>query len=165
MRIEPVYLVAPLPRPPSIPTRRAFLIATGTFVAGTAVGGACGYSLGAAATAQPDAGAEPDLAPSGDAELDYWRNLAVKAPLDELFAKAAVFLSTRVSTYKDDPILWQGVDRMTKEIIENPARRVDEADIGIIITQIEGVAHPVEPSLRDRLPALRARKAEERRRK
>jgi hypothetical protein len=173
MRIDPVFLVAPPPPVPSMPTRRAFVIASSTFLAGAAVGGACGYSAGAAnaATANAangqavDASAEQELPKSGDHELDQLRWLAVKAPLDELFAKAPVFLSTRVSTYKNDEILWKGVERMTREIVDNPSRRVDPAVIGFIITQINGTAHPSKPSLGERVPRLRERLSEERARK
>jgi hypothetical protein len=42
MRLDPIYLVAPKPNPPSMPTRRAFLVAGATFTLGAAVGGACG---------------------------------------------------------------------------------------------------------------------------
>jgi hypothetical protein len=173
MRIDPVFLVAPPPPVPSMPTRRAFVIASSTFLAGAAVGGACGYSAGAAnaATANPanaqavDASAEQELPKSGDHELDQLRWLAVKAPLDELFAKAPVFLSTRVSTYKNDEILWKGVERMTREIVDNPGRAVDQMHIAVIIGQIEGTARPTRPSLREFVPTLRQRREEARRRK
>ncbi|MBM4060664.1 MAG: hypothetical protein FJ265_06165 [Planctomycetes bacterium] len=161
MRIAPVYVIAPLAGK-TLPTRRAFLLASGTFLAGTVVGGACGYSLGAArAGAAPQQ--EPELPSSNDVELDELRRLAVKAPIDELFEKALPFLHIRVSTYKNDEILWRGVDRLSKEIIENPGRRVDLGLVLVLIGQIEGTARPENPSLRDRVPALRLRRDELRR--
>jgi len=167
MKIDPIYLLAPRPQAKGMPTRRAFLLASGTFVAGTAIGGACGYSMGASgsATAAQQPAAEPDLEKSGDVELDELRRLAVKAPLDELFEKAPLFLHDRVSTYKHDDVLWRGVDRLSKEIIENSGRRVDYAVIGLIINQIEGTARPSSPSLTERVPLLRTRLQEERRRR
>ena len=177
MRVDPVFVLSPLPKPPSMPTRRAFLLASGALAVGAAVGGACGYSSGfAAGSASAGSGAspggggvapagEPELPKSGDVELDELRRLAVKAPLDELFARAPLLLSSRVSTYPDDVILWRGVDRLSKEIIDNPSRRVVPGVIGIIITQIEGTARPADPALTDRVARLHARRAEELRRK
>ena len=46
MRLDTaVYVLAPRPRP-SMPTRRAFLLIGGAFVAGSVAGGACGYTIG-----------------------------------------------------------------------------------------------------------------------
>ena len=175
MKVDPVFVLSPLPQPPSMPTRRAFLLMSGAFAAGAAVGGACVYSAGVAAgSAGPGSGApaggaapvpaEAELPKSGDVELDELRRLAVKAPLDELFAKGMMFLSHRVKSYQTDAILWQGVDRMSKEIIENPTRRVDQIMIASVIGQIDGEARPSSPSLRERVPQLRIRREEERRR-
>ncbi len=164
---DAVYLVRPVPK---IPTRRAFLFAAGTFVIGTSVGGACGYSMGVAsaggAGGNGDAGAappsapavEPELKPSGDAQLDMLRKLAVKAPLDDLFANALYFLDMRVSTYPKDEVLWLGVERLARELVSNAARKTSEAVLLQIIGQIEGVAHPVQPSLREFAQPLRVRR-------
>jgi hypothetical protein len=167
MKIDPIYLLAPEPKPPSMPTRRAFLLAGGTLVIGAVAGGACGYSMGLAA--QPNGGQEPkpanaaakveeELKTSGDAELDYWRQVAVKAPLDELFAKGVMFLSVRVSDYPKDPVLWQGVERMIAEVIGNESRVVDEGLVGFLASQVISSARPAEPSLREFVPVLRARR-------
>ncbi len=171
MRLDTACFVAPKPKVPSMPTRRAFLLAGGMFLSGSMIGVSCGYSAGYAAgksAAEPkEASAakapEFDLSPSGDIELDELRRLAVKAPLDELFERGLLFLSSRVAPYKDDVILWHGVDRMSKEILDNPARRVEPSVGAVIIAQIEGTARPAEPSLRDRVPELRKRLAEARR--
>jgi hypothetical protein len=172
MKIDPVWLVAP-PKAPSIPTRRAFLLAGGCFAAGMSIGGACGYSYGksqssdssSAGAAPGGAAAEGDLPKSGDIELDQLRWLAVKAPVDELFEKALSFLHIRGITYPKDEILWRGVDRLSKEIVENPSRDVSEAVVLAVISHIESPARPTTPSLRDRVPALRARREQIRRRK
>lgn len=157
-----------------MPTRRALLIAVGSFAAGTALGGACGYSMaaGKATSAPSEAGAvadpagtgptapvgEIELKPSGDAELDYWRKLAVKAPLDDLFAEASMFLLTRVGSYPQDEVLWRGVERLALEAANNPSRPVSDSDLLVLISQIEGIARPKAPSLRDLVPKLRNRR-------
>lgn len=178
MKIDAYYVLAPLPKPVAPPpsSRRAFLMGSSLFLAGAAVGSACGYTVGAAGHGEPgSAGAaketntpapgDGELTPSGDIELDQLRWLAVKAPLDQLFEKALVLLSTRVSVYKFDEILWRGVDRMSKEIVDNPNHAATESVIAVIIGQIEGTARPASPSLRDRVPQLRIRRAEAKRRK
>jgi hypothetical protein len=173
MKIDPVYLLGPVGPRPTFTTRRAFLLASGTFLTGTAIGTACGYSAGvasagAAASAPPpiaDPARDAELPKSGDAELNQLRHLAVKAPLDDLFAKAMLFLSARVRAYPKDEILWQGVERMSRELVANEGRVVDQMVILVITGQIEGTARPPEPSLRDLVPVLRERREQARRRK
>ncbi len=89
MKLNPVYLLAPKPKPQSIPSRRAFLIAGGTFLAGVGLGGACGYAAGARGSA--DVGDE--LKPTGDANLDRLRWLAVGATIEELIENRLGFLN------------------------------------------------------------------------
>lgn len=127
MRIdEAVYLAAPKVKDAAMPTRRAFLIAGCTFSLGTAVGGACGYSLGAAAAPSTPT-VEDELKPSGDVELDELRRLAIKAPLEELVQKRRVFLESLTIDYRTDAILWRGVERLTTKLLEDesfPDRRI-----------------------------------------
>jgi hypothetical protein len=180
MRIDAIYLVAPEPepepkpdpkhQPPSMPTRRAFLMTAGALVLGAGGGGACGYSMGVAAEAAraADAAAKPAAGEpgksSGDAELDYWRGVA-QGPLDELFEKALTFVVTRVRDYPEDSILWQGVERMVIELRDNPARQVEDAVLLNLTSQIEGRARPAEPALREFVPVLRQRRQELRRKR
>jgi len=127
MRLEPVYLVAPKQKPPSIPTRRAFLLAGGTFAVGLGLGSACGYAMGSGRGDAADASASPELVPSGDADLDELRRLAVKAPIEELVAKRFDFLSHLYKTYTEDEIAWQGVGRLAEAALSNtgfPDRRM-----------------------------------------
>jgi hypothetical protein len=112
-----------------------------------------------------DPARDAELPKSGDAELNQLRHLAVKAPLDDLFAKAMLFLSARVRAYPKDEILWQGVERMSRELVANEGRVVDQMVILVITGQIEGTARPPEPSLRDLVPVLRERREQARRRK
>jgi hypothetical protein len=167
MKIDPVYLLAPLPKPSTIPTRRAFLLAAGGLVVGAIGGGACGYSMGLAAQPVANASTEPkpaapvaeeELKTSGDAELDYWRKVALKAPLDELFEKAPMFLHVRGRDYPQDAHLWKGVERLVVEIRDNSSRVVTDELLATLASYIGGRARPAEPSLRDLIPLLRERR-------
>ncbi|MBX3462272.1 MAG: hypothetical protein KF830_03805 [Planctomycetes bacterium] len=126
--MDPVFLVAPKPQPPTLPTRRAFLLAGATFTLGAAVGGACGYSVGVT-QASVGAGAEvdSDLTPTRDADLDELRRLAVKAPIQELIEKRLVFLNCLSKDYRNDEVLWRGVERLCRAVQTDasfPDRRI-----------------------------------------
>lgn len=138
MRLEPVFLVAPKPKPPSITQRRAFLLAGATFFVGLASGGACGYSLGASGSSVPSSpvgeqsgtlGAEQRLAegtvltPTGDTDLDELRRLAVTAPIEELVSRGPLFMHVREAQYPQDRVLWQGVGRMASAFIDREELR------------------------------------------
>jgi len=62
MHLEPVYLVAPEPEPKAIPTRRAWLFASGSFVTGALSGtvGAGIFTGGTRDGAVAAAGSAPD---------------------------------------------------------------------------------------------------------
>ncbi len=121
MRLDPVFVVAPKPVPPTVPTRRAFLVAGATFVFGAAVGGACGYSAGVASVAAKSADpAAAELEPSGDLELDELRRLAVKAPIEELIEKRLWFLRSVGAIYRRDDVLWEGLVRLSEAVRSNP---------------------------------------------
>jgi hypothetical protein len=117
MRLDPVYLVAPKKKPPSIPTRRAFLIAGGTFLAGAAAGSACGYSSGSA-----NVGANKSVLPppSGDAELDELRRLALEAPIKELAGRWLYFGTAFSRHYRHDKYLPKGIDSIIDHLVANP---------------------------------------------
>lgn len=141
MKLDPVYLVSPKPVSPPMPTRRAFLIAGSTFTLGTAVGGACGYSLGVSTQGQQAAPGD-DYEPSGDVELDELRRLAVKAPIEELYQKRVPFTLAVANDYRRDRFLWRGIERLGNVVA---------ADVGIadrrmaakLIAQIIELAEPV----------------------
>jgi hypothetical protein len=117
IRLEPIYLLAPKPKQPSVPTRRAFLIAGGTFFAGIGLGGACGYAAG---SARSDGETAADaLMPTGDADLDELRRLAIEAPIEELTSQWFPFLTLLHDTYQSDEVLWQGAKRICDEAINN----------------------------------------------
>jgi hypothetical protein len=118
MKLEPVFLVAPKPKPPSMPTRRAFLLAGATFTLGAVTGGACGYSIGAAAAVPP---AAEEIPPSGDVELDELRRLAVKAPIEELVERRLTFTNSVFKDYPTDELLWRGVGRLCDAVLAGHA--------------------------------------------
>ena len=126
MKLEPVYLVAPK-RVPSMPTRRAFLIAGGTFVLGSGLGGACGYAMGARpvdANGKATEGGVPveaELEKSGDVELDELRRLAVKAPIAELLERRVMFVVAATKLYRTDAVVWKGIARMSDAILSTPS--------------------------------------------
>lgn len=114
MKLEPVYLVAPRPKPPSMPTRRAFLFMGVAFAGGSIVGAACGYSIGSASGSD-------ELPLTGDPDLDEWRRLAVKAPLKELVRLRHEFMVALDRDYPEDAVLWQGLNRLAAAVATDAA--------------------------------------------
>ena len=153
MRLEPVFLVAPRPNPPSMTTRRAFLLAGGTFAVGAAVGGACGYSIGAKAEASAADGNQ-ELAPSGDVELDELRRLAVKAPISELVSQGVQFAYRRDTSYRTDEVLWKGISRLAHAAVDSP-ETIERGLLLVVIATIERGSPPSVLNLESLLPALR----------
>jgi hypothetical protein len=149
MKLEPVYLVGPKKKQPSMPSRRAFLMAGGALCFGTVFGGACGYALG---SARAEAASE-ELAPSGDADLDELRRLAVKAPLEELVRHAVPFLSERALRYHGDKTLWVGLGRIARAVVAQPDR-FESYVVIMTRTAIEDGNPPEELRLDDLLPEL-----------
>lgn len=153
MKLEPVYLVAKK-RVPSMPTRRAFLFAGGTFVLGTSLGGACGYAMGvgaAEASAKPSdaALADEELKPSGDVELDELRRLAVKAPIEELVERRVMFVAAATRVYRRDSIVWKGVGRLCDALLTTPTITDRRMWAHFLAQEIE----LSEPAIRDQLLA------------
>ena len=112
MRLDTACIVAPKPKVPSMPTRRAFLLAGGLFATGMSIGSACGYAVGAGREGDADAELTAALRPTGDADLDELRRLAVVAPMTELADKWQYFVNALRATYSADPILWHGAERL-----------------------------------------------------
>ncbi|MFT4839746.1 MAG: hypothetical protein ACI8UD_000201 [Planctomycetota bacterium] len=118
MHLKPVYLLAPKPEPPTVPSRRAFMIAGGTFLAGAALGGACGYAAGSSAVVEAHDDPKP-LQPSGNAELDELRRLALAAPIDELVKHWPYFADTFATSYRKDEHLPNGIERLIHYVKNN----------------------------------------------
>lgn len=148
MRLDPVYVLAPKPKPPSIPTRRAFLFAGGTFLAGLSIGGACGYAAGVRSAGGSPAGEEgPKLPPSsGDAELDELRRLALVAPIEELVANWSYFLDEFALSYRNDTHLPEGVLRLAGFVESN----VDYEQRKLLARVLIDTINRGESHLRDR---------------
>ncbi len=163
MKIDPVFLVAPAAPPPTVPTRRAFLLAGGAFAFGSMVGGACGYSIGAAKREPVEAAGEKadgELGSSGDAQLDELRRLAVKAPIEEFVAKWNPWWGEFDFTYTSDPILWQGLNRLAAWAIDQPDRAERQMLTGLI-TAAQKDNRPAKDNLsqfRRQLEEIRAKK-------
>lgn len=167
MRLDPVYLVGPKPAAPSMPTRRAFVFAGSTFAVGLSLGGACGYAMGAGAApvgtappqepapAAPAAPDEIELKPSGDADLDELRRLAVKAPIDELMEQRMMFVNATFMDYPTDAILWRGVERIAVHLIGG-GLITDRRQFGRALASVIEKADPaIVGDLRRHAPALR----------
>src|SRR5262249_35636368 len=144
MQIDPVYVVAPRESRPSMSSRRAFMGMGLCFVAGGAVGVACGYSIGVAnagPSVDPAAPTEDDLKSTGDADLDELRRLAVKAPIEELVEKNLMFFMNLDRTYRTDPVLWKGVDRLAAQVLSNEGTK----NRAIIVKQLLAVIEKDKP--------------------
>lgn len=163
MRIDPVFLVAPKPVAPSMPTRRAFLLAGSTFAVGVSFGGACGYAVGAGKSGEgggeeSSGNGEGDkpLPSSGNVELDELRRLAVQAPMRELNEFRVGFLREFSNHYRNDQVLWRGVERLCKEVIA----RTDYPNRKTAATLLAQVIELGEPGLNKMLggmvPTLRS---------
>ncbi len=122
MRLDTACLVAPKPKVPSMPTRRAFLLAGAMFGVGSMIGGACGYALGATDTTSGDSKQETQidvsagLEPTGDSNLDFLRRLALQAPIEDLEAQSPLFLEG-IRIHVGDRYLWHGMNRMADRFL------------------------------------------------
>jgi hypothetical protein len=158
MKLDPVYLVEPRPAP-KVASRRGFLALASSFAAGAMIGGACGYSIGRAgppggASAAPAADSDPPS--SGDVELDELRWLATKAPIEKLVEKNIQFFTRLDRTYRTDPVLWRGVERLCRVTLadeKNPYRRIIALQA---VVAIEKDGPPAELRLEEYLPQLKA---------
>jgi hypothetical protein len=122
MRLDTAcFVVAREPRVPSIPTRRAFLFAGLSFVAGAACGGVGVYAAtaGDANSKNGEAGdidRAAGLVPTGDADLDLLRRWALQDSIDELERNLPMFLEDFRVKYPADTYLWHGMERLADRI-------------------------------------------------
>lgn len=124
--MEPQPASPELSAPPStVPTRRVFVMAGVTFLVGTTTGGWWGYAAGSEAAASEREAAE--LAPTGDADLDELRRLAVKAPIEELLEQRLMFVGCLFQEYPKDKVLWGGAMRIAEALLEG--REVPERNL------------------------------------
>lgn len=156
MKLDPVFLVAPRPKPPSMSTRRAFLGMGAAFVAGGAIGSACGYAAGVANAKAVDASATEELQPSGDADLDEVRRLAVKAPIEELMADSLAFLGAVTQDHSEDKIAWRGVARISQYVIDHPEVGDRRLLAGVMVQMIEKAPPSIRSDYLPWVPRLQA---------
>jgi hypothetical protein len=137
MRLDAVYLLGGRPSP--TPSRRAFLLAGGSFF----LGGACGYALGAKPTDEAAAGPSQEGPPksSGDSELDEWRRLATVAPIEELLAVAPAYVNMLPLTYPRDQVAWSGLERLSQALVDGRLLE-NRRPIALFVAQIIEKAHP-----------------------
>ena len=150
MRLEPVQLVAPEPSPSPMASRRAFLIAGGTFFAGLGLGGRLASGAGSVAE-------EPHALPlpEDDQLLAELRELATDRSMEELIESRLTLLHFVRSRYRDDALLMRGVERLARACItlpEFPDRFVSSRSIASAID----ASRAASPSLREVASQLRA---------
>lgn len=119
MKLQPVYLVAPMPAPKSMPTRRAWLLATGAFAVGAVAGSACQSWLGGDDAAPAP---EPEPEPAAQAALDPMQEWLRKVCDDgtgiEELIRHRLSLYMQLPKWRDDPLLWHGIDRLASVVLE-----------------------------------------------
>jgi hypothetical protein len=125
------------------------------FVTGGVIGSACGYAAGRAGQAKPvDASTTEELQPTGNADLDEMRRLAVKAPIEELMGHAWSFLRAVAQEYRDDEIAWRGVGRIASQLVRNESQP-DRVRLASYATQIIDGNPALRAQLNDVLSKLR----------
>jgi hypothetical protein len=135
----------PLPNPRPLHPWRLLIV---VIVVITASGG-----LLTSCSCAPPPAEEAPLTPTGDAELDALRHLAVRAPLDELIEQSFSFLVERARVYHEDEVLWRGVARIARAIPEQP-ERFDRNVVLLVGAMIRDGNPPAELGLHELLPAL-----------
>lgn len=139
MRIEPVYLVAPVEEPvPS--TRRGFLWCSAALVAGLVAGGAGGFVVGARSPAV-------ELPPDEELETLLW--LAKEASAEQLLAQAMYFLHTYSWKYREESRLFPGVLRVAEEVVR--ARNANLAPVARFAEEVLRSVRQVDPEEVDRV--------------
>jgi len=109
MRLRPVYLVRPREPAATRTSRRAFLVAGGTFLSGL------GCGLVAAFGAPVHAASDGDRAtpqPPVDPRLQRLREVCRDGSIDELIDAEGAVLFFLESGFSNDPALWTGVERI-----------------------------------------------------
>lgn len=146
MRLEPVYLVAPLPAPKTMPTRRALLIAGAAFAGGTAAGWFGAQLAPAPAT------------PPADPIVVWAREASRAGRIGELRAHYHGLLHA-LATAPDDAELWHAV----RQLVDDLETRSANDDAPLIATSLRQTlaaypgACPDEAAVLSRLRALEKR--------
>lgn len=155
MRLDPVYVVAPRPAPPSIPTRRALLIAGAGALGAFCAGIATGWTWRGPAAPPTEPGSQPG--DSTDETLRWLQDLAApSSPVDGLVTNFMAFVWMVPRRYPDHPELWDGMVRLAQEVLKNEALS-DRAKIARDLADcFAGAVREVKrPDLARLVPALR----------
>jgi hypothetical protein len=96
------------------------------------------------------------LSSTGNAELDELRRLAVVAPLEELLGQHVHFLMLRDRHYRDDEILWRGVERLASLTIREPTLQNRRLLAKMVAGSIENGQPPASLGLHQLLTDLKA---------
>lgn len=151
MKLEPVYVVAPLPEQAESSRRRWCLAVAAAFL-GAAGGVVVGFSAaGATRSESEDEGAPPDP------ELLRLRRLVSEGTTEELLRESWNVLLSLSGQYADDEVLWRGLDRIVEaNLLFPPTDKVREI-LRFAATMIERSRS--EHALRrlDLLPTLKVR--------
>lgn len=123
MKIEPVYVVAPVPSGPSMPTRRALLLAAFGTAAGLAAGFTGGWVFRGAPPSERDESPprQPEVL---DPRLKHALELAKpETPMERLLAEQMLLVSVIHETHSAGtpyPQLWAPVARIAERVASDP---------------------------------------------
>jgi len=123
MHLEPIYLVAPEPEPKAMPTRRAWLFASGAFVTG-ALSGTVGAGIftGGTRDGAVAAAALDELDEHEARELRFLHELCADssplATLEDHMGSLLYLLAKR----PDDRLLWHGMERLAQAALDGSAK-------------------------------------------
>ncbi len=151
MKLEPVFLLAPRPAPPSMPTRRAFLLAGSTALLGVATGATAGVLA-----TRPPSQSDGTLDAEAMRMLRWARELAQPAtPIDELVQHAGAMLMVLAEYAPADAEIWRAVDRLARHVT-TADRRTDHAALAHHLhVTIASLPQAAEHGLHHHLAALR----------
>lgn len=119
MRLDAVYVLAPKPKPPSMPTRRAMLITGACSLAAAATGFTAGW-LARGAPVHPES--TPEAQPAEDTlqRIRWAEALAAESSGRELLEHLPAFgsvLHEAAALGLDSTILWNGVRRAANALL------------------------------------------------
>jgi hypothetical protein len=153
MRLEPIYLLGPDPKPepnpPRTHTRRAVL-------AGGIVGLLTGTAITVFARGRTDDAQGAARTPPVDTEL-AWALEVGEGPIERLLERHQHFLLVVWSRGTESPRLWHGAERMILAVLEHDAGMTPELRRGaasLLVQTLESYAPP--PHLLRHLAPLRS---------
>lgn len=151
MKIDPVYLLAPEPKPPAVPTRRAFLLAGVAGFAGIGAGYVLSAATSTATTETPSTAQGADEA----TERIRWAEDLASHGVDEILDNLPAFLGVvheANALRSDRVVLWSGVRKAAEAIVNRGAMplRASKAKAILAISALR----PEDSTLRELRPFL-----------